>query len=142
MDAEAPPQAVDYFEHDADIGVVGRAATLEAAFAAAARAVFMLMTDLDAVAPHERVEIDFREKDAEMALVIWLNALLGQAAERGLVLSRFEIAREGDRWHGSAWGERWREDLVRGVEAKGATLTALRVRENDGLWEARCVIDV
>lgn len=135
-------QGVDYFDHDADIGIVGRGATLEAAFAAAARAVFMLVTDLDAVAPQERVEIEFEEGDIEMALVTWLNALLGRAAELGLVFARFEIARDGDRWRGSASGERWREDLVRGIEVKGATLTALRVGEADGLWEARCVIDV
>ncbi len=142
MDAEASPQAVDYFDHDADIGIVGRGATVEAAFAAAARAVFMLMTDLDAVAPHERVEVEFEERDAEMALVTWINALVAHAAERGLVLSKFEIVREGDRWRGSACGERWREDLVRGIEVKGATLTALRVRQAGGLWEAGCVIDV
>lgn len=33
----------DFFDHDADIGIVGRGATLEAAFETAARAMFSIM---------------------------------------------------------------------------------------------------
>jgi SHS2 domain-containing protein len=32
----------DYFDHDADVGIVGRGSTLEEAFEAAARATFAL----------------------------------------------------------------------------------------------------
>ena len=37
-----PAQSPDYFEHDADIGIIGRGATVEQAFEAAARAVLAL----------------------------------------------------------------------------------------------------
>lgn len=131
-----------YFEHDADMGIVGRGATLEAAFEAAARAAFAIMTDIDAVRPVESVSLEFEEADHELALVRWLNLLLGMARERGLIFGRFWIERDGVRWRGGASGEPWRLGLERGVEVKGATLTMLSVKEQLDGWEARCVVDV
>lgn len=136
------PAASDYFEHGADIGIVGRGATVEAAFAEAAEAMFAIMVDHDAVRADEGIEVEFDEDDLELALVRWLNALLAAARERGLVLARFALERRGEHWRGSARGERWRTTLARGTEVKGATLTALSVRPVDGGWEARCVVDV
>lgn len=131
-----------YFEHDADVGVIGRGATLEQAFVAGAEAVFSLITRLDGVRPRESVEVQFEEADAELAFVTWINQLLGHAHENGLVLGKFELEREGERWRGRAWGEPWRGEMERGVDVKGATLTMLSVARTDGAWEARCVIDV
>jgi len=137
------PAAAGYFEHGADIGVIGRGATVEAAFEEAARAMFAIMVDVDAVQPDAPIDVEFDEDDVEIALVRWLNALLGAAREHGLVLAAFALQRSGDRWRGSARGERWRDTLLRGTEVKGATLTALSVRPLDsGGWEARCVVDV
>lgn len=131
-----------YFEHDADIGVVGRGATIEAAFVAAARAVFSIQTEPGSVRPMERIEFSFVEPDVELALVTWLNRLLGEARARGLALGDFGIRREDDLWSGWAAGERWRAEHSRGTEVKGATLTMLTVRPLADGWEARCVVDV
>ena len=131
-----------YFDHDADVGVVGRGATLEQAFVAGAEAVFSLVTRLGDVRPLESVEVQFEEADAELAFVTWINQLLGHAHENGLVLGKFELERDGERWRGRAWGERWRDEMERGVDVKGATLTMLSVAQTDGGWEARCVVDV
>jgi len=136
------PGTHEYFEHDADIGVVGRGATLEESFEAAARATFAVMCDLDAVRPERSVTLDFEEADIELALVRWLNLLLGLAHEQGLVFSRFWIERDGVNWRGGASGEPWRRDLERGVEVKGATLTMLEVKQDRDGWLARCVVDV
>jgi len=135
-------QSESYFEHDADIGVVGRGATLESAFEAAARATFAIMTDLAQVRALDSVTVEFEEADEELALVRWLNLLIGSARERRLVFGRFWLERDGVRWRGGASGEPWRPELERGVEVKGATLTMLAVRRADGFWEARCVVDV
>ena len=135
----APPE---YFEHGADIGVVGRGASIEEAFASAAAAMFAIMVEPGAVQPLQTIEVDFIEDDVEFALVRWLNALLAQARERGLVLCRFEMRRDGDRWYGLAGGEPWRDSHPRGTEVKGATLTALSVRQDERGWQARCVVDV
>lgn len=136
------PASDEYFEHDADIGVVGRGATLEESFEAAARATFAVMSELDAVRPVDAVNLEFEEADIELALVRWLNLLLALSHERGLMFSRFWIERDGVHWRGGASGEPWRRDLERGVEVKGATLTMLGVKESATGWEARCVVDV
>lgn len=131
-----------YFDHDADVGVFGRGATIEQAFENAARATFALMWEPRDVAMQEEVEVRFEEADVELALATWMNALLGQAAARRLALADFALERDGDRWRGRAWGEPWRDDLPRGTGVKGATLTALSVRPVDGGFDARCVVDV
>lgn len=132
----------DYFEHDADIGVIGRGRTVTEAFESAARAMFAIMTDLTQVGQALTVQVEFEEADVELALVTWLNRLLAAAREHGAVFSRFSLERRGDRWVGEASGEAWTDRMERGVEVKGATLTMLSVRERDGEWEARCVVDV
>ncbi len=135
-------EPIAYFEHDADMGIVGRGVSIEEAFENAAKAVFAMMTNPAQVALHEKVDIEFEEADAELALVTWLNLLLGQARSRGLIFGRFQLRRDGALWSGWAEGEPWRDGLERGVEAKGATLTGLAVTQRDGAWEARCVVDV
>ena len=135
----APPE---YFEHGADIGVVGRGASVEEALEHAAASMFAIMADPATVQPLQRIEVDFIEDDVEFALVRWLNALLAQARQQGLVLCRFELQRDGDHWRGAALGEPWRESHARGTEVKGATLTALSVRQDGDGWQARCVVDV
>ena len=131
-----------YFEHDADIGIIGRGNTVEESFVGAACAMFAIQTELDSVRPIEGIEIQFEEADLELALVRWLNALLAASRERGIVLYEFGLEREGDWWRGWARGERWRAGLERGTEVKGATLTMLSVAQGSGGWEARCVVDV
>ena len=125
------------------MGIIGRGATLERAFESAAEATFAIMADPQSLLREtQEVSVSFTEDDVELALAQWLNALLGAARERGAVFGRFALTREGSRWSGRAWGEPWREDMERGTEVKGATLTMLSVRQANGAWEARCVIDV
>ena len=131
-----------YFEHDADIGIIGQGTTVEQAFEAAAEAVFRIVTDLDSVRPSTAVAIEFDEADPEFALVTWLNLLLGKARELGMVFCRFHLQRQGNHWRTEALGENWHPGLERGVEVKGATLTMLSVEKIDAVWQARCVVDV
>jgi len=136
------PGGHEYFEHGADIGVIGRGASVEAAFVRAAEAMFAIMVELDAVQPTVEVTVEFDEDDVELALVRWLNALLAQARESGAVFCRFSLRHEGSFWRGTARGEPWRDAHERGTEVKGATLTALSVRQDENGWQARCVVDV
>jgi SHS2 domain-containing protein len=131
-----------YFEHDADVGVEGVAATAEEAMANAAAATFAIMCPPERIAPDATLTVEFREDDLELALVTWINLLLAHARERGLALGHFVLRRDGDLWRGEASGEPWREGLERGTEVKGATLTSLDVSCRDGHWRARCVVDV
>lgn len=135
-------EPIAYFEHDADMGIIGRGTLIEEAFEHAATAVFAMMTELGKVKSEASVAIEFEEADAELALVTWLNRLLGEARSRSLIFGRFHLRRDGARWSGTAEGEAWRADMERGVEVKGATLTGLAVTQREGLWEARCVVDL
>jgi SHS2 domain-containing protein len=131
-----------YFEHDADVGIIGRGSTIEQAFESAAEAVFAIVTNLEAVQPDISVAFEFAEEDLEFALVTWLNLLLGKARELGMVFCRFRIHRQGNLWQAEALGGKWHADLEHGVEVKGATLTMLSVKQIGTIWEARCVVDV
>jgi SHS2 domain-containing protein len=140
--SEGTARDAAYFEHDADIGVIGRGPTIEDALVAAAAAVFAIMVHPAEVRSTARISVTFEERDPEYALVRWLNELLAEARAHGLALACFRLARTGDHWHGEATGEPWRQDFARGTEVKGATLTGLSVKEIPGGWEARCVVDV
>jgi SHS2 domain-containing protein len=131
-----------YFDHDADIGIIGCGETAEAAFVAAAEAMFAIMTDITTVSDVIRIQVGFEESDLGLALVTWLNNLLTEARMEGLIFSRFALQRNEASWHGEAWGEPWRAEMERGVEVKGATLTMLSVKQVEAGWEARCVVDV
>ena len=131
-----------YFDHDADIGIIGRGTSLEESFESAALAMFAIMADVEVLHGHELVEVTFNEEDNEYALIEWLNTLLALAHMKHLVLGRFELHKEGHSWRGKAWGDKWRKDLERGTEVKGATLTMLSVQKKEDHWEAQCVVDV
>ncbi len=135
-------QSPAYFEHDADVGIIGRGATVEQAFEGAAQAVFGIVTDLDTIQPSTAVTIEFEEADSEFALVTWLNLLLGKAHELGMVFSRFHVQHHGNLWRAEASGEKWHAGLEPGVEVKGATLTMLSVKRTGPVGEARCIVDV
>lgn len=131
-----------YFDHDADIGIIGRGETIEICFANVARSMFALMTDLSKIHTLEIINFDFEEDDLELALMTWLNLLITKSQEHHLVFSDFRLKREGAKWHATVAGDRWHEQTERGIEVKGATLTMLSVKKIDHLWEARCVVDV
>jgi SHS2 domain-containing protein len=139
---DADKSGYGYFDHDADIGLVGRGDRLESAFENAAAATFALMADPASVRAEESLSLEFDEDDIELALATWLNLLLGEARRRGLVLCEFHLCHEGEHWHGDARGQRWHEGIERGIEVKGATLTALRVSRGPDGVEVRCVVDV
>jgi SHS2 domain-containing protein len=132
----------DYFEHVADIGVIGRGQTMVDAFLSAAAATFAIMADPSRLSETLVVEIRFNETDNELALVTWLNRLLAEARVHGAVFRRFELERDGSAYAGKAYGCLWEPGIPRGTEVKGATLTELSVRQTGAGWEARCVVDV
>jgi len=133
----------EHFSHEADTGVRGRGRTPEDAFEAAALALTAVVTDPRKVRPREKVEIVCEAPDLELLLVDWLNALIYEMSTRKMLFSRFEVKLEAGKLQGAAWGEPI--DLQRhrpAVEVKGATYTALEVKQEGGEWIAQCVVDV
>lgn len=142
------PQPMDdrweHFEHRADIGVRGIAATRGGAFEQAALALTGVVCDPATVEPRDAVPIACEAADDEGLLVAWLNALVYEMAVRHMLFARFDVRIEGRHLAATAEGEAI--DRARhhpAVEVKGATYTALRVaRGDDGLWTAQTVVDV
>jgi len=134
----------EHFAHAADIGLRGRGATREQAFAEAGRALTAVVTEVDRVAPRLAVPIRCDAPDDELLLVAWLNALVYEMATRRMLFGRFDVRIADHALAATAWGEP--VDVARhqpAVEPKGATMTALRVaREPDETWIAQTVLDV
>lgn len=146
MTLAPPPHATnwEHFSHVADVGVRGFGRTPAEAFIQTALATVAVMADPAQVEPREAVTLSAQAPDLELLLAEWLNALIYEMATRKMLFSRFAVAIEDNRLMATAWGEpvdRARHEL--GTEVKGATLTALRVAEEQpGRWVAQCVVDV
>ncbi len=80
-------------EHTADVGIESWGDDLREAFADAARGMFSLMVDIDAVAERLDRAQSVVAGDREGLLVSWLNELIGLVDAEGLVFSRFVIDR-------------------------------------------------
>lgn len=134
----------EHFDHMAVMGIRGIGPTREAAFEQAALALSATITDPALVQPEILFEVDCHAAEDEFLFVDWLNALISEMSARRMIFSRFEVSIKDGHLHGKAWGEK--ADPARhhpAVEAKGATLTELKVaKDRDGLYTAQCVVDV
>jgi SHS2 domain-containing protein len=134
----------EHFSHGSDIGVRGFGASVEEAFEQAAVALTAVVADVSRVRQVASIEVHSSAPDLELLLVNWLNAVIYEMAVRRMLFSGFQVTTSGCFLTGKLFGEKVdpeRHQLA--VEAKGATLTALRVaREQDDQWLAECVVDV
>jgi tRNA nucleotidyltransferase (CCA-adding enzyme) len=133
----------EHFPHLADVGVRGFGPTKAAAFEQAAVALTAALTEPERIAPRTRIEIACRAPDDELLLAEWLNALIYEMATRKMLFARYEVRIADHALAGAAWGEPIdRARHAPAAEAKGATLTALKVARAEGGWMAQCVVDV
>jgi tRNA nucleotidyltransferase (CCA-adding enzyme) len=134
----------EHFSHEADMGIRGRGASKAEAFEQAALALTAVITDLDKVEPRKSITVQRDDADDELLFADWINALVYEMATRRMLFSRFCVAFAGHSLTGEVWGEP--VDIGKhqpAVEVKGATYTALQVRqESGGEWIAQCVVDV
>ena len=134
----------EHFEHGSDIGVRGIGRTVEEAFEQAAIALMAVVADVSLIGHSEKVEVRCDAPDLELLLVSWLNAVIYEMAVRKMLVSRFQVTTSGCSLSAVLFGESADPERHQAaVEAKGATVTALRVaRDTNGQWVAQCVIDV
>jgi SHS2 domain-containing protein len=134
----------EHFSHGSDIGVRGTGSSVEEAFEQAAIALTAVVADVATIEQSEVVEVQCDAPDLELLLVSWLNAVIYEMAVRRMLFSRFRIVLAGRSLTGTLAGEKVKPERHQvAVEAKGATVTALRVTcDQDGRWLAQCVIDV
>lgn len=131
------------FEHTADIGIEARGATLEEAFANAARGMFSIIVDGSDIDAIERKEIALEATDDdEQLLVDWLSELLYIHDVEGLVFDRFDITID-DGLHATAWGEPYsREKHGYGSEIKAVTYHMLAIKRNKKAVEIKVLFDI
>ena len=131
------------FEHTADIGIEARGATLEEAFANAARGMFSIIVDGSDIAAREKREIALEETDDdEQLLVDWLSELLYIHDVEGLVFNHFDITID-DCLHAKAWGEPYsREKHGYGSEIKAVTYHMLTIKRNNKGTEIKVLFDI
>jgi len=134
----------NHFSHDADIGVRGSGPSVAEAFQQAALALTAVVSPVEEIRARQRVDISVENDDVELLFVDWLNAIIYEMATRKMLFSRFKASIDHGRLTAEAWGEP--VDLTRhdaAVEVKGATLTELKVlQQDDGQWIAQCIVDV
>lgn len=134
----------EYFEHPADMGIIGWGTSPAEAFEQGAKAMFNLMVDIGQVEPRERIPIRCQGKDWEELFAEWLNALLAEADIKGMVFSRFSVeSLTGKELHGWGEGEKFNPQKHHPkTEVKAATYSGLAVGERDDEFFARCVVDL
>lgn len=139
-----PSGSYAYFEHQADMGIVGRGPTIEEAFSQAARAMFNLMVEVDQVQPKQKVSLQCQGNDLAELFVEWLNHLLSEADIHRMAFSRFQVdTLSSSHLTGTAWGEPLDRQRHRPkTEVKAATYAMLFVGQEEGQHVARCVVDL
>jgi SHS2 domain-containing protein len=134
----------EHFSHGSDIGVRGFGCSVEEAFEQAAVGLTAIVADVSRIEESETVDVRCDAPDLELLLVNWLNAIIYEMAVRMMLFKKFRVATSGCSLTGTLVDEK--VDPIRhqvGVEAKGVTVTALRVQcEQNGQWLAQCVVDV
>jgi SHS2 domain-containing protein len=141
-EADARRAYWEHFPHGADIGIHGAGATKSEAFRQAALALTAVVTTVP-VRPLERVELACSAPDDDLLLLAWLNLIVYEMATRRMLFGEYEVTVQNGQAAGAAFGEL--VDPQRhepAVEVKGATCTALSVRQEGSTWHARCVVDV
>ena len=133
-----------YFDVVADVGVKAWGSTLSEAFAQAALGVFALIVDPGSAEPRESREVLAQRETQEALLVNWLNECLFVHDTEAFVVNRIEfLVFEATRVHARLWGEELNPGRHRvGTVVKAATFHQVQVRETDGRWEIRVVLDV
>jgi len=136
-----------FFDHRADVGIVGTGKSYEETFQEAAKAMFEIMCDLKKVKQIKSIPIAATAKDMEELFIEWLNELLAQKDIKDMLFSSFKVkiskARDGYKLAGTAKGEKLNQKKHRlQTEVKAASYSQLKVWKEKDLYKARCVVDV
>lgn len=134
----------EVFEHVSDIGLRIYGSSFKDLLENAGLALFDQMADLSKVSAVETVEVSAEGDTVEELFMAWLRELLYIFHGERYLLKEFEVTRlEKGSVKGIAKGERIDpgKHVMHG-EVKGATYHKLEVKEIDGKWEAKVILDV
>ena len=132
--------AYEYFETDADIGVIGRGLTAAEAFVQTALGVFALIVEPAGVEEREQREVRAHGDSLEGLLVAWINECLYVHDVEGFVARRIEIEVFDDTARAGEEVDPSRHRL--GTVVKAATMHEVSTRASESGFETRLVLDV
>lgn len=142
----------EYFEVEADVGVIGRGPTTADAFVQTAQGVFALIVEPHSVEERESREVRAHGETLEALLVAWINECLYVHEVEGFVARRIalevfdatpRLGGEPLRLHSFLHGEEINPGRHRlGTIVKAATLHQVSVRNTGDGVETRLILDV
>lgn len=137
----------EFFDHQADVGIVGTGKSYAEAFQEAAKAMFEVMCELKLVKQTKSIGIDAVAENRAELFIEFLNELLAQKDIEDMLFSKFEVeitkTKNGYKLAGKARGETLdakKHHLE--TEVKAASYSQLKVWKENGKYKARCVVDV
>ena len=133
----------ELLEHTADVGIVAYGASIDMAFANAAKGLFSLITELVDVEEVLYRDIEINAQDQESLLVRWLNELIYLFDTENILFKVFDMQQLTSTYlKGVACGEQVdnaRHKLKTGVKA--ATYHMLKIDEGDG-FKVQVLFDI
>jgi SHS2 domain-containing protein len=134
----------EFINHTADIGIIAHGTDLKQVFANAARGLFSIITNLDAIAEKEQHNIEITAPDREALLVNWLNELIYLFEAKEMLFNRFDITSLTETKLGATgYGEKI--DLTKHelkTQVKAATYHMLKIEPDKDGWKARVIFDI
>jgi SHS2 domain-containing protein len=135
----------EYFDHTADIGIRAYGKTLNEAFENAALAMFDTITVIENITEVGEYKIQLASNDLEQLLVDWLSELLYVHETERVLLCRFKVDVDHEKYKlvANAYGEKL--DLSKHTyktEVKAVTYHKLEVTRRNERWCVQVVLDI
>jgi SHS2 domain-containing protein len=134
----------EILDHTADIGLVVYGDDLKALFENAGEAFFHLIADLRKVKRKVERRVDIRGESLERLMVDWLSELLYLHDVENLLFKGFKVESVGEGGlKAIVKGEAFREGIhVIKTQVKAVTYHQIEVRQENGNWRAKIIIDL
>lgn len=130
----------------ADVAFEASGKNLEEMFKSAALAVSSIMVKLDTLEPVSKKVIEITDKDVEKLLVRFLNEIIFIKDSDMLLFNRYHIEIKKNRKYAlraDMMGEKINMDKhTLGVDVKAVTYHMLEVKQEEGIWKARIILDI
>lgn len=134
----------EFFDHEADLGVIVEARELGGIFTEGVRALTACHTDLKAVRSRQKMRVEVKAENVEELFVRWLKEWLFLQDCEGFLAVRAKLERFSETSVlGAAEGE-IRDSARHPVrrEIKGITYHGVKVIEAENGWHAEVILDV
>lgn len=138
----------EHLDHTADVLIEARGKSLAEALEVAALATYEVMTDTSKIEGKEKVEIEVEGMDLQSLLYRWIEELIAITDSRRLIFSKFkvrviEVDQDSIRLRAEAVGEEFDPDRhVSRTVVKAMTYADMSMREENGCWTVRFVVDI